>query len=228
MIITIKQAIDQARVQLADASKRYWSDADLLDYANQGRSLIYKFAPKVYETTEAVTLVEGSRQTLPNDSSLMFRPIENVSALSQRAITAVDGELLARARPRWRSEAPADEIVHVLYRESEPKVYETYPPAAAGTVIRISYARPPEPLDAGDLSGDSVELTAEGELGEALIDYIISRGFGKQADTSPDAGQMSGDYLKLFLTKVGTDDAIKMAKGVNATTRGTRPANAVT
>ncbi len=222
MLLTIKQIVDQARAQLQDASKRYWSDQDLVDYVNDGRRVLYDTQPELYETTAAVDLVEGHRQTLPDGSDLLLRPIDNVTAISQRSITTIDGELLGRARPRWRSEALATEIVHIMYRDLEPKVYEVYPPAVAGTRIRISYAKPPTDFALADLSASPVPtLTAEGALAGALIDYVLHRAFGKQADTSPDAGQMSGDYLRLFLTKIGAEDQAKALRSTNATTRGT-------
>lgn len=221
MLLTIKQVVDQARAQLQDAAKRYWSDQELVDYANDGRRMLYATQPEVYESTEDVTLIEGARQALPNGSNKLFRPIANVSALSQRAITTIDAELLGRSRPRWRAEGAADEIVHVMYRELEPKVYDTYPPAKAGTQIKISYAKPPTDFTTADLAASPPPtLTAEGELASALIDYVLHRAFGKQADTSPDAGQMSGDYLKLFLSKIGAEDQATVGRSTNATTRG--------
>lgn len=219
-MLTVKNYAERVRNQIQDASKRYWSDQDLVDYLNDGRNLLYSLSPKVYETTADVTLVDGTRQSLPDASNVFLRAIANVSAISQRAISTVDGELLARGRPRWRTEAARDEIVHVMYRDTEPRVYEVYPPAAAGTVIKISYAKPPAAYVLADLTDPSPTLSAEADLGEALVDYGLHRAFGKQADTSPDAGQMSGDYLKLFLTKVGTEEAAKMAKSTNATARG--------
>lgn len=220
MTLTIKQVVEQARADLQDASKRYWSDQELVDYVNDGRRVLYAAKFDVYEATEDVTLVEGAHQTLPNGSSALLRPIANVTAISKRAITTVDEQLLSRARPRWRSQAPSDEIVHVMYRELEPRKYEVYPPAKAGTQITISYAKPPVDFVVADLTAPSVALTAEAELAGALIDYVMHRALAKQADTSPDAGQMSGDRLKLFLTKIGAEDQAKALRSTNATTRG--------
>lgn len=223
--MTVLEVVTEVRAQLQDASKRYWSDAELVDYLVDGRMALYSIKPEVYETTEEVTLVAGPMQTLPNGSDVLFRPLHNVTAVSQREITTVDGQLLARARPRWRSQAEADEIVHVLYRDTEPKVYEVYPPAKAGTKIKLSYAKPPEQLDTDDLVGTSPALTAEGDLAWALIAYCLHRAFAKQADTSPDAGQMSGHYLQLFTMRVGGETQGKATGSTNATARGmTRPA----
>lgn len=217
---TIGVIVNQARDLLQDKSKRYWSDGELVDYANAGRSLWFSLNPTIYETTVDFTCAAGARQTLPENSNAFFWALYNVSAISRRAITPVDAELLARARPRWRSEAQSDEIVHVMYKDSDPRHFDVYPPASDGTVIKISYAKPPVHFTIADLTLDTKTLDAEGDAAPALVDYIVHRALTKQADTSPDAGQMSGDYLKLFMTKIGAEDQSKAARLVNATSLG--------
>lgn len=221
---TIGALVTQTRAQLQDKSKRYWTDQELVDYANDGRGLLYEAQPRLYEKTADVTLAEGVEQALPDGSKLLFAPLYNVSHPHRRNITTVDAQLLGRARPRWRTQAATGEIVHVLYDTTRPRAFEVYPPAAPDTVIRMSYAAPPARFVLDDLTDDQKTLDEEGELAAALIDYCLHRAFGKQADTSPDAGQMSGDYLRLFMTKIGAEDAAKATSSTNAKTKGVRRA----
>lgn len=220
MLATAADIVWAARSQLQDARKAYWSDDELRGYVNSGRTVLFSVKPGIYEATEAVTLVQGFRQGLPNGSNLLFRPLDNLSNIGQRAITTIDGQLLARSRPRWRTMEPTDEIVHVMYDIASPKVYECYPPAKAGTQIRISYAKPPVGIEA---SAMATVLEPEGVHADALVDYCLHRAFAKQSDTSPDAGQMSGDYLKIFMNKITGEEQSQSNRSTNATTRGMRP-----
>lgn len=220
---TIKYIVDEARAVLQDARKAYWTDAELLAYANGGRLVLYATKPRLYEVTEPVTLQAGTLQSLPNGSEHLFTPLDNLLASSRRGITMIDEQLLVRARPRWRAERESDVILHVIYRESSPRSYEVYPPAMAGTQIRLSYARPPAEITLTQLDDPNPpELTEEGSDADALIDYVLHRAYGKQADTVPDAGQLSGDYLKLFMTKIAGEDEALVQRAANAIARSMR------
>ena len=76
MNLTIADVANLARVELQDAAKDYWTDQELLDYVNEARDVLYMAVPRIYEITETFTLVEGSRQTLPNSSKRLFNLLE--------------------------------------------------------------------------------------------------------------------------------------------------------
>lgn len=218
MILTAADVCNLARTELQDASKKFWSDQELLDYLNDGRDAMYMAAPRVYEFTEVVTLAEGSRQTLPNNSKRLMNLQENVTADSKRFCTPINRELLTRLRPGWRGEDASDEILHYVYVESEPTVYEVYPPAMAGTQVRMSYAKPPAKLVLG--VGDALpttSLTEEAELARALIQYVLAKAFTKQSDTSPDAGQRAQAAMAMFTTMIGAEESGKRDSSPNTT-----------
>lgn len=225
MIRTVKEIADLARVELQDASKKFWTDADLVEYMNGGRQLLYLGVPRLYETTEVVTLVEGARQTLPNASRRLMGLLENVTADSRRVITPIKRELLSRIRPAWRAEDPSDEILHFDYTETEPTVYETYPPAMAGTQVRMSYAKPPVKLVAGDYAA-MTPLTAEADMAESLIHWLVHRAFAKGSDTSPDAGARSAAALQTFQAMIQAEESGKVDSSPNTLAIAGKPTEA--
>jgi hypothetical protein len=225
MIRTVKEIVDLARVELQDAPKKFYSDAELVEYMNGGRQLMYVGVPRLYEVTEVMALSEGSRQTVPNASRRLIGLIENVTADSRRVITPIKRDLLSRIRPSWRAEDPSDEILHFDYTETEPTVFETYPPAMAGTQVRISYAKPPVKLLAADYTAET-PLTAEADMGEALIHWVVHRAFAKQSDTSPDAGQRSAAALQAFNTMIGAEATGKMDSSPNTLAIAGKPTEA--
>lgn len=227
MIRTAADVCNLARVDLGDSTKEFWTDPELLDYLNEGRNALYLAVPRIYEITETVTLVEGARQTLPNASKRLFGLIENVTAQSKRLITPINRETLTRLRPGWRGEDASDEILHFSYVETEPTVYETYPPAMAGTEVRISYAKPPAKLAMTVAPAlPTTPLTEEAELADALIHYVLFKAFAKQSDTSPDAGQRSQAALQMFTTMVSAEDASKMNSSPNTLAIAGKPTEA--
>lgn len=225
MIRTVKEIVDLARTELQDSPKKFWTDAELVEYMNGGRQAMYLGVPRLYEVTEPMTLAEGTRQVLPNAARRLFGLIENLTADSRRVITPINRELLSRIRPSWRAEDPGDEILHFDYTETEPTVFETYPPAIAGTQVRISYAKPPVKLVAGDYAAET-PLTAEADMGEALIHWVVHRAFAKQSDTSPDAGQRSAAALQTFTAMIGAEGSGKMDSSPNTLAISGKPTEA--
>jgi len=225
MIRTVKEIVDLARVELQDSTKKYWTDAELTEYMNGGRQALYLGVPRLYEVTETMTLVEGTRQTLPNSSRRLLGLLDNVTAESKRAITPIKRELLSRIRPSWRAEDPSDEILHYDYTETEPTVFDTYPPAMAGTQIRISYAKPPVKLVSGDYAAET-PLTAEADMGESLIHWVVHRAFAKQSDTSPDAGQRSATALQTFTGMIQAEQTGKTDSSPNTLAIAGKPTEA--
>ena len=222
-LLSLEEILKQIRGLIFDASKRYWSNQEILDGLNDGRRTLYTMKPRVYEATEAVTLVAGHRQTLPNDSTFFFTAIDNITAPSQRGITPISRELLTRVRPRWRTESKSNEIAHVMYVETSPAVYVVYPPAKAGTQIRISYAKRPIEVNQADLAeGLATPILLVNERAEAggLIDYAIHRCLLKEADASPKAALRSEHFKALAIAKFSGESSGKAKSNPNITAIG--------
>jgi hypothetical protein len=220
-LMSVIEVLQQVRVALIDPEDRYWSNQDILDGLNGGRRTLYSSKPRVYEVTETVTLVTGHRQTLPNDSTIMFRAIDNVSSHLKRGITPVKLESLTRVRPHWRTEGTTNEIIHVMYEETSPWEYEVYPPALAGTQIRISYAKRPLEITLADLdAGTAVLLSKERQEADGLVDYTISQCLLKESDSTPEAGQRSAMYLQRAIAKFTGESSGRAKSNPNMTAVG--------
>lgn len=177
-----KDVIDRARIILQDAGADYWQQDELPKWLTDGRMEAYSLRPSLYQTEVILNLVDGAKQLVPGGSKKLFDVIRNVSHPRQRRITlAVDDEL-SRSRPAWRSGTKAAEIIHYLYSDLRGDQFETYPPARAGTKVEISYAALPIPITTYN---STTELSQEGELAPALVDYVLYRAFLKEADTVP-------------------------------------------
>jgi len=188
----VSDVLDRARTILQDADAVYWEDDELPKWLTDARLEAYRLRPDIYEASEEFACAAGTRQKLPGGARMLFDVPRNVSATRQRAITVADAGALGRVRPNWRGQAAAQEIRHFLYDERSPGQFDVYPPARAGVVIELSYAKLPGAVthDMGD-----TELEAEGEYGPALLDYVLYRAFLKEADTVPAFHQRAAQHL---------------------------------
>lgn len=188
----VADVLDRARTILQDADAVYWESDELPMWLTDGRLEAYRLRPDIYEASEDFTCAEGTRQKLPGGARMLFDVTRNISAARQRAVTVADAGALGRVRPNWRSQAPAQEIRHFLYDERSPGQFEVYPPARAGVVIDLSYAKLPEAVTK-DMGRE--DLAAEGEYAPALVDYVLYRAFLKEADTVPAFHQRAAQHL---------------------------------
>lgn len=188
----VSEVLDRARIILQDAEAIYWEESELPKWLSDGRLEAYRLRPDLFEVSEPFTCAEGARQHLPGGARVLFDVPRNVSAPRQRAITVADAGALGRVRPSWRSQGKAQEIRHFLYDERSPGQFDVYPPARAGVVIELSYAKVPAAVTQADGNKD---LAEEGAHAPALVDYVLYRAFLKEADTVPAFHQRAAQHL---------------------------------
>ncbi|MEB6663834.1 hypothetical protein MXL91_20430 [Achromobacter ruhlandii] len=208
----VGEVITRARTILQDDGAVYWDDTELPMWLSDGRLEAYRLRPDLYEVSEDFACAEGARQALPGGARMLFDVPRNVSAPRQRAITVADAAALGRVRPNWRSQSKAQEIRHFLYDERSPGQFDVYPPARAGVVIELSYAKPPEAVTKDD--GDK-ELAEEGAYAPALVDYILYRAFLKEADTVPAFHQRAAQHLAACQSTLTSDVTAKAMTSPN-------------
>ena len=71
-----------ARVEniLQDTSNVRWTEAELLNYVNDGQREIANLAPSATATHANLALVVGTKQTLPDDGLKLIDVVRNMSA----------------------------------------------------------------------------------------------------------------------------------------------------
>ncbi|WP_287814523.1 DUF6682 family protein [Achromobacter sp.] len=208
----VAEVISRARTILQDADAIYWEADELPMWVSDGRLEAYRLRPDLFEVSEDFVCAEGARQTLPGGARMLFDVPRNVSAARQRAVTVADAGALGRVRPSWRSQSKAQEIRHFLYDERSPGQFDVYPPARAGVVIELSYAKLPAPVTKDD--GDK-ELAEEGAYAPALVDYVLYRAFLKEADTVPAFHQRAAQHLAACQATLTSDVTAKAMTSPN-------------
>ncbi|MFT0547863.1 DUF6682 family protein [Allopusillimonas ginsengisoli] len=209
----VSEIATRVRYVLQDAGADYWSNSEINDWIADARLDAYKLRPDIYEHTEVMSLVAGTRQTLPGGSRWLFEVIRNDSSPTKRHVTLVSARDLARVRPNWRSLPGANEIEHFLYDPRDPGHFEVYPPAGTGLKVLLSYAKlPVTSIRAGD------NLQPEGEYATAFIEYVLYRAFSKEADTVPAFHARAMQHLQMFRQILGDSVQARLATGPDVTT----------
>jgi len=132
MIYKGTDIVGRARLILMDAGAKAWTDIELYGWLNDGRSVLYQLRPDIFTEDGEMTLVAGTRQTVPDGSDRLFTIEHNVSHKNKRTISLTSDQVLDRFRPQWRTKKQSTEIEHYLYSEAGGTDYEVYPPAVVG------------------------------------------------------------------------------------------------
>lgn len=217
MNYTGSMIIARVRDVLQDAGATAWPNVELERWLNDARSRTYELRPDLFAVDVDVTCVDGPTQTLPDGGKRLLEPRFNVSHRSKRQITMIGEDQLARFRPGWRTLRRSAEILHVMYDEADGASFDVYPPAIAGTVIKVGHAKPPA------AANSATTLTEEGELAIHYVDYVLARAFQKESDTVPAFFQRAAQHMGAYEAGLGSGLQVKVASSPNAQKEGGVP-----
>jgi hypothetical protein len=119
-------------------------------------------------------------------------------------ITVVDRKWMDTAIPGWTLETASTAIKHVIYDpKTNPKKFMVYPPSNGAGYIEIVTTK--LPTEVGAVSNN---ITLSDEYADALIDFMMFRGYSKDADYALSADRAVAHY-NVFLTRLGKADAVE-------------------
>lgn len=191
--------IDRARIVLQDADATRWPDAELFKWINDGQRLIVLVRPDSSSTNSTVTLVAGSRQTLPGDGIRLLDVVRNIKSDNSagRSVRMVDRERLDSQDFNWHSATATGSVINFIYDNRDPLRYYVYPQATAGMKLEILYTKNPT-----DVATGASTLALPDIYFEPLLNYVLYRAYGKDAEHGMNQ-TMSRDYLSLFMSMLG-------------------------
>jgi hypothetical protein len=206
MTITAQSIIKTAHDTLHDEDGVRWPAFELVGYLNIGQREIIRLRPDQKCTTAPITLVAGFRQQIPSNGMAMIDVPNNTSGRKRR-ITKTEVVQLDAVAPDWRSRPGANEIAHFMHDLREPRIFNVYPPAAAGVQVDATYSvypvDVPRPVDGYLASSVSGNIDLPDHWESALLDYVLFRAYSKDAEFGGNA-QMAASYLGMFNAAVGS------------------------
>lgn len=169
LLLDYDRGVDEAR----------WTDDELLRWINDFRMALITRKPSACSKITTVALASGTHQTIPDNGTQLFDVICNMGVSGTtpgRSIRRTDRQSLDDDDLNWHAGTPSAEISQFTYDDRMPKDFFVYPPAQAGTNIKMSYAAIPDEVTA--LTDD---LDVGLEVMDAAVNYVAYRAKSKDS-----------------------------------------------
>lgn len=213
-----RDTMARAQAILQDEAGTRWPLPELAGWVNDGMREIAKQVPAAFSRTVDVPLVAGAMQAIPTGYTRMLRPIANAafegaSRAPRVSVTVIDRGLLDAVTPDWQSDRRQHEQVrHVMFDEVTPRTFYVYPPnTGTGRLAAVLAAQftPVAATGASDvLASYAAEIAIDDLYANALLDYVLYRGFSKDAQfagSAQRAGLHFGQFASAVNMQVGAD-----------------------
>lgn len=191
--------LNRASRTLFDLTNVRWPEPELLDYISDAQLSIVMHRPDANAVNAAVTLVPGSRQTLPVGGIRFLRAVRNMGSGSTpgRAIRECSRVALDNEMPDWHYANPATVIEHYIFDNIDPRHFYVFPAAASAVSIEIIYSATPPPV-----TSPSQALTLPDHYLNPVYDWVLYRCYAKDASY---AGNMARaqHHLQAFASALG-------------------------
>lgn len=191
--------ISRARTVLTDSDGSRWTDSELLGWVNDGQRAIALVRPDASVADTAVSLVAGTKQSIPANGLRLLDVMRNMNADGSggRSVRNVDRDILDTQDFNWHSTTQAQVIKNFVYDNRNPKIFYVYPPAAVGAILEIIYSQNPTDCDTTSSTIFLADIYAE-----PLLNYVLYRAYSKDAEFAANA-QLSASYLAVFNSMLG-------------------------
>ena len=206
---------------LQDAGNVRWTLPELLSYITDAAREVCIYKPEACAKTATVTLVAGTKQSLPADGSVLLDVVRNMGvggATPGRVPRLVSRDLLDAQNPNWHASTPAAEAKHYTFDPQSQKVFYVYPPqpsSGTGSLEVVYAAEPTEAVEGGSLGLDSTWVPA-------VVNYTLYRCYSKDAEYAANA-QLAVAYYQSFNAQMTARTAAEQASDVNRNSAGTNP-----
>lgn len=199
MAVAVNDVIDKVQETLQDTAGIRWNETnELIEWLNDAQREIALLKPDATSENTTVTLVTGTKQTIPSDGNRLLRVIRNMSAASSgnggRAIRLVARDVLDTQTPTWHDPAVTGDAAHTnvvknyIYDEQDPKNYYVFPGVSGDAYIEIVYSKNPATVAAGD------NLSVDDMYANAVQNYILYMAFMKESESAGNAQRASSHY----------------------------------
>ena len=197
MSLTAQSIIRRATDIIQDKTSVRWPADELVRWLNDAQREVALFRPDAFSTYSPVSLVAGSRQSLPAGSVKLIDVTNNASG-TKEAIRQIPRQSLDDQTPGWHGLAGVLTIKHYMYDPRDPRSFYVYPPAAVGASVNAVYAVYPtdivEPATGLDYTAVTGTINVPDIFGNAVLDFILYKAYSKDSDYAGNAQRAAAHY----------------------------------
>jgi len=218
----VQEVFDRVYRVLQDDSMIRWLPTETLQWITDGQRVIVLVRPDSCMKNTTLDLVEGSRQTIPDDGLRLLDIVRNIGG---RSVRLVDREILDASDPAWHTRKGSPVIRNYAYDNRDPKTFYVSPPAMKPdpklippkATLEIMYSVLPVPVtDAAD------DLTVSDIYMDPLVNYVLFRSYTKEAQFAQNA-QLAATYLQTFMSMLGVKTKKDAAFSPDLNSKGAMP-----
>lgn len=213
MTTTVDQILAPARRVLSDVDATRWDDDDLVEWLNHGIRATIDLKPSANVAPVTFALAPGSIQALPDEVAALIKVQSlNLGGTLPVSVTPVDKERLESEDPDWMAATENEQAVHYVVDPETPKFLWLYPPQPVGTssTMTILAAVYPDRVRSGQ------DLPIHDRYSSALIDYIISRAFMRDAAEGTSNPRVRDHYTLFMEAILGKEAVMKRLRAEEA------------
>lgn len=214
------EILRRASTLLNDDDHVRWPVAQLFDWLNEAIRAILMAKPSAHTETVLITLVTGTKQSLPANVHLLVNIERNFLTSAGRVVSIIDRRLLDEEEPNWHNPAyiaQSPEVRHYVYSEATPRLFYVYPGNTGTGIVEATVATMPPliaPTNQGlTLADYAQEIGLPEPYSVPLLDYVMYRSF--LVDDL--AGQVTkgGAHFQQFMAAVGLKIQVEGATSPN-------------
>ena len=224
----------RARILLNDIDATRWIDSELFKWVNDAQKLVAMMRPDASVATFVMTLIAGTRQTIPSGGFRLLDIVRNVTTVTGstpanqvvtvpgRSVRIVDREVLDTQDPYWHTATGSAEIKHFIYDNRSPTLFYVYPPATTSAKLEVVYSVAPTDVAA---AGDTLSISDIYQ--DVILNYVMYRAYSKDAEYASNAA-LAGGYLNVVNQMLGIKTQKDVAYSPDLNSKGSSPAPGLT
>tara|TARA_B100000780_G_C21102075_1_gene444799 strand:- start:1333 stop:1986 length:654 start_codon:yes stop_codon:yes gene_type:complete len=197
MAISSNDIISKAQTVLQDVAAARWTTTELLSWLNDGQREICLLKPSVSATNQSVTLVAGTKQSIPAVGLQVLRIVRNLTGagVGGKVVSVISRDVLDMRQPMWHTAAATAVADHYVFDELDPRTFYVYPPNDGNGYLETVYAVEPAQVSVGGT------ITIPDIHSNNLLDYILYRAYSKETDSLNE--QRSAQHYKAMQMSLG-------------------------
>lgn len=223
MTVSVQSVIDRVQTTLQDTTGIRWPvAAELVLWINDAQREIALLKPDASATNATITLVTGTKQSIPSAGNRLLRVVRNMSAASggtgKRSIRLVSREILDAQTPNWHDPtvtgdaAHTSVVKHYMYDEQDPRNFYVYPGVSGSSYVEIVYSANPSTVGIND------NLSIPDIYANAVMNYALYMAYMKDAEYAGNS-QRAANHYQLFTASVTGKAQIDLITTPNAESR---------
>lgn len=222
MSVSVQSVVDRVQVTLQDTTGVRWPVVqEIVLWVNDAQREIALFKPDASAMNETITLVDGTKQSIPSSGNRLLGVVRNMSAASggtgARSIRIVEREVLDAQTPTWHDPASSGDaahgplVKHYVYDDSNPRNFYVYPGVSGNAYVEIIYSGNPSIVALGDM------LTVPDIYANSVYNYVLYSCYMKDAEYTGNS-QRAGNHYQLFMAAVTGKSQLDLVTSPNADT----------